>query len=175
MKRYIYMFLLVYIGFVFQSTIFPHFKLTNIMPNLLVILPTVAGFMFGRKLGMFTGVWCGFLVDCIYGNVIGISMIIFTVIGYLNGMATKLYFKDDMSIPIAALAISDLMYGFMYFICFFLLRGRFSILTYFVDVMIPEMIYTVVLGIVVYKVIQWLDEKIYPPADVPLKKDKDII
>lgn len=128
MKRYIYMFLLVYIGFVFQSTIFPHFKLTNIMPNLLVILPTTAGFMFGRKLGMFTGVWCGFLVDCIFGNVIGISMIIFTVIGYLNGMATKLYFKDDMSIPIAALAMSDLLYGFMYFICFFLLREDFRFL-----------------------------------------------
>ena len=71
--------------------------------------------------------------------------------------------------------MSDLLYGFMYFICFFLLRGRFSILTYFVDVMIPEMLYTVVLGIVIYKMIQWLDEKIYPPVDVPLKKDKDII
>lgn len=41
--------------------------------------------------------------------------------------------------------------------------------------MIPEMLYTVVLGIVIYKMIQWLDEKIYPPVDVPLKKDKDII
>ena len=174
MKRYLSMFLLIIVCFILQTAIFPYFQLLHTMPNLLVVLTAASGFMYGRKLGMYTGFLCGMFSDCIYGDVIGISILIFVVIGYINGMANKLYFKDDLSIPITAIALSDFLYGLLYFICFFLLRGRFSIFQYIVGVMVPEAIYTVVLGILIYKLIYWLEEKIYPPEEVPLKQEGKI-
>lgn len=174
MKRYLSMFLLIIVCFLLQTGIFPHLQLLYIMPNLLVVLTAASGFMYGRKFGMFTGFLCGMLSDCIYGDVIGINILIFVLIGYVNGMANKLYFKDDLSIPITAIALSDLMYGVLYFICFFLLRGRFSILRYFAGVMVPEAIYTVVTGIIIYKFMSWLEEKLYPPEEVPLKQENKL-
>lgn len=172
MKRYISMFLMIIIGFLLQTTLFPHLKLTNIMPNLLVILTAAGGFMYGRKFGMFSGFICGLLLDLIYGDIVGICIFIYVLIGYGNGMLNKLYFKDDLTIPLLAIALSDLMYGFLYYICNFMMRGRLSIFSYVIKVMIPEMIYTIVLGILIYKFMHWLEEKMYPEEEVPLSKEE---
>ena len=114
-------------------------------------------------------------VDCIYGEVIGISIFIFVVVGYINGIANKLYFEDDLSIPLASIAISDLLYGLLYYICMFMLRGRLHFFSYVVEVMIPEAIYTIIVGVFIYKFIHWLDGKLYPPEEVPLDKENKLI
>ena len=95
MKRYLTMFLLIIVCLVLQTTIFTHLKLTNVMPNLLVILTAASGFMAGRKLGMFSGFLCGGLLDILYGDVIGVCIFIFVLVGYIIGMANKLYIKED--------------------------------------------------------------------------------
>ncbi|MDD7403070.1 MAG: rod shape-determining protein MreD [Butyribacter sp.] len=170
MKRYISMFFIIIVGFLMQTSIFPNFQLINIMPNILVILTAASGFMFGRKVGIFSGFLCGALMDLMYGSVVGVGIFIYVLIGYVNGIANKLYFKDDLSIPLFAIAISDFGYGIMYYICYFLLRGRTDIFSYLIDIIIPEMIYTTLLGVLVYKFIHWLDDKMYPEEEVPLKK-----
>ncbi|MCD7825768.1 MAG: rod shape-determining protein MreD [Clostridiaceae bacterium] len=174
MKRYLSMFLLIVLCFVAQTSIFPHLALTNIIPNLMVVLTAVSGFMHGRKFGMYSGFVCGVLVDFMYSDVIGVSLFIFVLIGYLNGVFNKLYFKDDLSIPLFAIAFSDIIYGLLYYICNFLLRGRFQILYYIKSIMIPEMIYTILTGIVLYHLIHWIEDRLYPPQDVPLGKGDKI-
>lgn len=170
MKRYVSMFLMIIVCFLLQTSVFPYLQLTNIMPNLLVILTATSGFMFGRKLGLFSGFICGALMDLMYGSVVGVCIFIYVVIGYVNGMANKLYFKDDLSIPLFAIALSDIAYGLLYYICYFLLRGRLDIFSYMIDIIVPEMIYTIFIGIIIYKFIHWLDEKMYPEEEVSLTK-----
>ncbi len=170
MKRCISLIFLILVCFVLQTSVFTHIRLSNIMPNLLVILVSASGFMYGRKYGMFVGVICGGLIDLIYGEIIGVSIFIYVIIGYINGFANKLYYKDDLSIPLFAVAVSDLLYGMLYYICHFLLRSRFDILFYIIHIMIPEMIYTVAVGIVIYKILQWLEDRLYPQQEVPLAK-----
>lgn len=170
MKRYISMFLMVIVCFVMQTTVFSNLKISNIMPNLLVILVAASGFMYGRKLGIYTGFLCGAFADLMYGDIIGISIFIFVLIGYINGLGTKLYFKEDLLVPLCAIALSDLLYGFLYYICNFFLRGRFDIFYYTIHVIVPEMIYTVAVGIVIYKFMQWLEDKLYPVQEVTLAK-----
>lgn len=170
MKRYISMLLLTIVCFLLQTSVCPYSKLTNVMPNLLVVITSAAGFMYGRKLGLFTGFFCGGLIDLVYSSVVGVSIFIYVLIGYGNGMINKLYFKDDLTIPLFALAVSDLAYGFLYYICYFLMRGRLEVLGYLMQVMIPEMIYTTVIGIFIYKFMHWLEEKMYPEQEIPLGK-----
>lgn len=168
MKRYISMFLMIIICFILQTSVFSNLKLTNIMPNLLIILTAASGCMYGRGLGMFTGFFCGLLADLFYGDIIGISIFIFVLTGYAAGMSHKLYIKEDLAVPLTVIAFSDLVYGFLYYICFFLLRGRLDILSYIMHVMIPEMFYTIIIGIIIYNFMRWLEEKMYPPEEIPL-------
>lgn len=173
MKRYLSMFLLLVVCFLLQTTLFHYLHLGNVIPNLILIVTAISGFMYGRRLGMFSGVLCGALADLLYGNVIGISILIYSVIGYGNGAVNKLYFKDDYVIPIAAIAVSDLAYGILFYGCNFLLRGRLHFLYYLMNVMIPEMIYTILIGVIIFRFVRWLDEKINPPVEVPLEKKKN--
>ena len=174
MKRYISMFVLFYICFLLQTTVFTYFKISNVVPNLILLMTSISGFMYGRRMGMFIGLSAGLLTDLLYGEVVGISILIFAVIGYLNGSANKLYIKDDYVIPFTAMAVSDILYGLLFYFCHFLLRGRFHILSYFRSLMIPEMIYTFFVGIILYLLIKRLDAWIDPPQEIPLAPKRSI-
>lgn len=173
MRRYISIFILVVLCFLLQTTLFDRLELSNIKPNLLVIITAASGFMYGRKYGLFSGFLSGALIDLQYNEVVGICIFIFVLIGYVNGLANKLYFKDDLSIPLFAIAVSDLAYGMLYYVCYFLLRGRLEVLQYMAGIMVPEVIYTTLMGILLYKFIHWLDSKLYPPEEVPLKPPEE--
>ena len=168
MKRYISLFIMVIICFLLQTTIFQHFKLANVSPNLLVALTAASGIMFGRKAGMFTGFMSGILIDFIYCSIIGVNILIFVLIAYLNGTANRIYYKDDLSMPLFFIGISDLIYGILYFLFYFLLKGRLHFLFYLQSIILPGLIYTLLVSIVVYKFMHWLDEKMYPPVEIPL-------
>lgn len=168
MKRYISIFLLNIICFVLQSTVFQELKLANIAPNLMVIITAASGLMYGRKAGMFSGVLGGLFMDTMYSGVIGLNILIFAFIGYLNGMANKLYFKEDLSIPLISIAGSDLVYGLLFYVFRFLLRGRLDLFYYLGHIIIPEMIYTIFLGVLLYKFMRWLEEKVDPEETIPL-------
>lgn len=171
MKRYLSVFLMIVICFVLQTTVCQSLRLSNIMPNLLVILTAVSGFMYGRKFGMYAGFLSGALLDLMYGGVVGICIFIFVLIGYCNGLANKLYFKEDLTIPLLAIGASDVAYGVLYYICSFLLRGRLDIISYIIQIIIPETIYTVLLGVILYRFMYWLEEKLYPEKEVPIKRN----
>lgn len=172
MKHYISMFLLLIICFLLQTTLFQYLKIANVLPNMVLVITAVSGLMYGRKMGIFIGVLCGLLLDLLYGSVIGISVLIYLFIGYGNGSANKIYFKEDYLIPLTAIMVSDLAYSLLYYICNFLLRGRLHFISYFMDIMMPEMIYTVLIGSVIFLFIKKLDSWIDPPVEVPLKAKK---
>lgn len=71
MKRRIVMILLIFFGFILQSTLLKQIAIANISPNLLLILTVSFGLMRGKKEGMFTGFLCGFLSDLMYGDILG--------------------------------------------------------------------------------------------------------
>ncbi|MCH5268138.1 MAG: rod shape-determining protein MreD [Lachnospiraceae bacterium] len=174
MKRYLCVFLLLVVCFLLQTTLFTYLQIAHMVPNLILVVTVASGLMYGRRGGLFAGVISGLLVDLLYGNVIGVGILIYSVVGYLCGTGSKLYFDDDFAVPMVAVAVSDFLYGFMYYVCNFLLRGRLHILFYIRSVILPEMIYTVLVGSVLFYFIRWLDSKVNPPMEVPLKPKKPL-
>lgn len=168
-KRYFSIVLINIVSFILQTTVFDCLKLAGVKPNMLIIITAISGFMFGRRYGMFAGAVSGLLMDLMYNDIIGISILIYVFIGYVNGLLSKLYFKNDLTIPIIAIGISDLTYGFAFYVISFMLRGRLGFLIYLKQVIIPEALYTIIIGIFLYKFMHWLDAKLYPPVEVPLE------
>lgn len=172
MKHYISMFLLLVACFLLQTTLFQYLKIANVLPNMILVVTAISGLMYGRKMGIFIGGACGLLLDLLYGSVVGISILIFVFIGYGNGSANKIYFKEDYVVPFAAIIASDFVYSILNYICNFLLRGRLHLLAYCRNIMMPEMIYTALVGSILYLLIRKLDSWIDPPVEVPLKAKK---
>lgn len=151
MIRTITMTLLILITFILQSTVFQSLSIASIAPNLLLILTVSFGFMRGKKEGILVGFFCGILIDIFYGNLLGFYALIYMYIGYLNGFLCKVYYDEDVKVPMILTAISDLAYGFAVYGLQFMLRGRLHVMNYVWHIMLPEMIYTVLITVMIYR------------------------
>ncbi|MDE5818781.1 MAG: rod shape-determining protein MreD [Lachnospiraceae bacterium] len=143
---------LVLLSFVLQGTLMQWISLGGIVPNLLIIMTSAYGFMRGKKNGLLVGFFCGLLTDIFFGEVIGFYAIIYMYIGYANGMFHRVFFPEDIKLPLFLITVSDLAYGFAVYVLLYLLRGRFGLPYYFLHVIVPEMVYTIVLTLLCYPV-----------------------
>lgn len=153
MKRRIVMILLIFFGFILQSTLLKQIAIANISPNLLLILTVSFGLMRGKKEGMFTGFLCGFLSDLMYGDILGFQALLYLTAGYLCGFCYRIFYDDDIKMPVVLIAGSDLAYGILMYAFQFLLRGRISLPYYLGRIIIPEVLYTMILTILIYRLL----------------------
>ncbi len=149
MKRVVQI-LLIFICFLLQCTLFQSIAFAGIVPNLMVIVTSIYGFVEGRSDGMIAGFISGLLMDIFYADFLGINMLIFLYIGYVNGVANRVFYPDDIKFPILFISLSDLAYLFLTYFFGFLLRARFDIGYYFLHVILPEAAYTIVVATIVY-------------------------
>ena len=138
--------------FLLQSTVFPFFTIASVVPNLLLILTVSFGFMQGRTEGLFVGFFCGLLIDLFYGNLFGFYALVYMYIGFLNGFLCKIYYDEDIKVPMLLVALSDIVYNIVIYGLQFLLRGRLDFPFYLKNIMLPETIYTVVITILFYRI-----------------------
>ena len=123
MKRVVQI-LLIFICFLLQCTLFQSIAFAGIVPNLMVIVTSIYGFVEGRSDGMIAGFISGLLMDIFYADFLGINMLIFLYIGYVNGVANRVFYPDDIKFPILFISLSDLAYLFLTYFFGFLLRAR---------------------------------------------------
>lgn len=145
--------LLIVACFVLQTTFFKQLAFAGIVPNLLIILVASFGFMRGEKSGLILGFICGLLVDIFFGEVLGMYALLHMYIGYCNGKFSRIFFPEDIKLPMLCIIVSDLVYGLLCYGLLFLLRGRFHFSYYFLNIMVPEIVYTLVITLVLYPVI----------------------
>lgn len=150
----------IIILYVLQCTLFKALSLASVSPNLLLILTVLAGFLRGKKEGMYVGFFSGMVLDLFYGKVIGFNALLFMYIGYTNGFFNKVYYNEEVTLPIALVSASDFVYNFMFYIFAFLLRARLDFGYYLIHIIIPEMIYTVVVTLIIYRLALNINRKI---------------
>lgn len=157
MKRAVIYFIEIIICFVLQSSLYQFIGLARVMPNLLLILVVSNAYMRGRMTGISVGFFSGLLLDILFGNVIGLYAMLLLLIGYVAGFAHKIYSRDDFTLPLIFIALANFVYHFMYYIFEFLLRGKLDFLYYFRILILPEVVYTVAVATVLYKLLQTIN------------------
>ena len=157
MKRFLITTILIFICFLLQCTVFHVLAFGGIVPNLLIVLTASFGFMRGEKTGLLIGFFCGILVDIFFGNTIGFYALLYMYIGYMNGKFSAIFYPQDIKLPIALILGSDCFYGLVCYVIMFLLRSRFEFGYYFVHIILPEIVYTIVVTIFLYPLILWIN------------------
>lgn len=130
------------------------------MPNLLLILVVSTAYMRGRTSGLLAGFFSGLLIDIMFGSLFGLYALFLMLIGYLAGYTNKIYSKDDYALPLILIAIASFVYQFLYYVFEFLLRGKLDFLFYLRRIIIPEIIYTVAVATIVYKLLHIINNRL---------------
>lgn len=160
MKRITIYVLIIIAGFLLQVTEFPIFSFFLATPNILLIMVFSFGFMKGRLSGMLAGFLAGILLDFFYGEHIGFFALIYMIIGYVNGIGSRYYYDEYIHLPLALCIINELVLGLYVYTFRFLIRNRLDIGYYFMKIVMPELIFSVVITLLFYRFLLYINKRI---------------
>jgi len=143
---------------ILQMCVFPMALPVNVFPNLFIILTAACGFMMEEKEGLIVGFLCGMAYDVFFGDLVGFHALLYMYIGYFNGKFSRVFYPEDIKLPLVLITMSDLTYSLICYVLLFLLRGRLEFSYYFIHVILPEMICTLVATLIFYPPILKLNE-----------------
>ena len=149
MKSKIILFLTILACFLLQCTAMDYIAVGSVVPNLPLILCVSMGLMRGRKSGLCTGFYRASHRSVLWG-ILGFYALIYMYVGFLSGYAFRIYYDDDIKVPVILVAGGDLLYNLAVYALQFLLRGRMDFGIYLYRIIFPEIIYTVFLTLFVY-------------------------
>lgn len=81
-------------------------------------------------------------------------------IGYLNGLLYQVFFDEDIKVPMILTAVSDFGYNLVFYVIQFAFRMRFDFSAYLVHTILPEMVFTVLLSIPLYRIFFLINRKL---------------
>ena len=134
MRRKVNVFIIIAICFLLQTTLFQALSFASISPNLLIIVVSSFGFMRGKKEGMY--------------------------IGYINGCFRKMFYPEDLKLPMLLIAGSDLGCNLLIYFFLFLFRNRYHFQYYLWNIMLPELVYTMLITIFLYVIILKVNQRL---------------
>ncbi len=152
--------ILILICFLLQCTVFRFLAFGGIVPNLMIVLTASFGFMRGEKTGLMIGFFCGILADIFFASVIGFYALLYMYIGYMNGKFATIFYPQDIKLPVALILCSDFTYGIICYVIMFLLRSRFDFVYYLLHIILPEIVYTIVVTLLLYPLILWINTRL---------------
>ncbi len=158
MKRKIVEFILILFFLALQCTLGRHIALAGVAPNFLIIMPVIFGFLNGSNEGIVVGFVSGLLYDLYSGETVGLSALIFLYTGYLAGLFYQKYEERELFIPLCAIFIGDFAFNFIIYVLNFMLHNKLDIWFYLTHIIVPEAVYTVAVGLLMYPVLRPLNK-----------------
>lgn len=162
LRRIIIIALIIFICYILQTSVLSRYPLSGVTPNILICVVATYGFMKGRRYGILIGFCTGLLLDIYSGVLFGLYALVYMYIGLLNGLFKKQFFGDDLRLPMILIGTSDLIYGVLSYFVLFTIRSQKDFSFYFMNVIMPEVVYTLVVSIFVYYAIlhinNWIEK-----------------
>jgi len=136
--------------FLLQTSLFSFLRISGVVPNCLLILVVTVAYTRGQISAMITGFFAGMLLDLCFSQTVGFCAILYMIVAFFAGYARKIYYERDYIIPGALILAGEFVYSFLYYIIFFLLKGKLELHTFFIYTILPRMLYTVLAALALY-------------------------
>lgn len=144
----------VFILYFLQVNFFSWFTIAGIKPNIFVIFILFIGLFGNRSMGVIYGAACGLILDLIIEQKVGVNMIGLAFIGMISILFDKNFSKDSrMTIMLMVLSTTIIFEIVSYIMNYMLYSINIEILK-FIEILIVEVIYNVIITIIIYPVIQ---------------------
>lgn len=149
-------------------------ELAGVVPNLLLIVTMSFGLMRGRREGLLVGFVSGLLIDIFFGSALGPFAFIYMTLGYANGFFHRIYYVEDVLLPMLMITLNDFIFNVVVYAVYFLLRNRLNFGEYLVDIILPEMIYTIIVTLFFYKILVRINKMLKQSKEAD-ENDKRIV
>lgn len=160
MLRVFIMGIILFMNLILQSTFMQSISINGISPNLFVITTVSFALLRGKYAGAAVGFFTGLLQDIFFGKVLAFYALIYFLLGFFIGYLNRSFYRDSVLIPTAVVAGCDLVFGIVIYTFTYLFRGKLEFLFYFFNIILPEVAYTTLLAVVIYKLYHYMNYKL---------------
>ena len=155
--------LIVFLNFILQTTLCPLLAVRGIFPDTALIIVTSYALLRGSKEGAIVGGFSGLLMDIFFSKMIGFYTLLYLAIGLLFGRSQKNFYRENYILPVIVCAVSTVLFQAVLYITGFLFRGEGNLLHFLFSILGPDLVYTAVVTILVYRILfginEWLELK----------------
>ena len=156
MRRKITAIISIAVIYLLQTAVLREIVPTGTVPNLILAFVVIAGFLRGRRAGLWIGFVIGLITDLFSGGVFGFHALVYMLIGYADGMGHQVFFDHDYKIPMLMTAVSDFFYQIMFFL--FHAASVIPFGEYLKTTLVPELLLTVMAVLVCYPVFRRIEK-----------------
>ena len=137
-----------------QSNFFTWFTIAGVMPNIFIILVLFMGLFMKKKIGMILGLIFGLYLDIILGKTVGISGILFALIGLMGEILSKSFSKDSKITVIIMVIVATAFYeSIKYIFNMLITEGAVEALA-FAKILLIEIIFNTLITIIIFPIIK---------------------
>ena len=171
-SRILVLVLCYFLVYALHANFFNWFNIDGVQPNLFVVLVLIIGMFSNKKVGAIAGFIIGLYTDFLYSNCIGISSLLFAVIGY-NGSVLKNRFSAESKITIIIVeSIVTVLYEIILVAYRALALGAYIDVLSGIYILFVEIVFNALLVIILYPLITKLGtylENSYSNNDMPTR------
>lgn len=136
----------------FQVNFFNWFTIDGVQPNLFILLILFIGIFTNAKVGSVLGFFLGLYTDFLFSNTIGISAILFSVLGFCGEFLEKRFSRDSKITIVLMGSIITAIYEIVLYIVR-IVKYSINIDLTFIYLLGIEMLYNAFLIIILYPLI----------------------
>jgi rod shape-determining protein MreD len=101
--------LLLLFTLVVHTTLLPNVRIAGVMPDLMLLVAVCAGLEAGASYGAAVGFASGMLADLVLPTPLGLSALVFTLVGYAVGLAKAGLVRDVWWFPVIVAFVASSM------------------------------------------------------------------
>jgi len=174
-KKYIILIILIVLFAVVQTSAFPHMRILDNTPNIVMVLICVFAYFRGPAEGLYTGLAGGLILDILVGSVLGFYGLIYMISGFIMGCFPRQNIKDNLFITLSLtmlliFPVELIMYWLKktsIFISTGMESAAIDTLRFILNNVLPGVLYNCIMFIPIYYIIKKFDKY--------LNKDKKLM
>ncbi len=160
MRRIIVTALTLIINFVLLSTVFQNIEIRGVLPNTTIIIVISFSLLRGSTGGGTVGFFSGLMYDILFGSSIGFYALLLMLVGYISGKFNENFYRENYFLPAILSAAGVLAYESVIYITHVFMSGNFMYFYFLFNKFLPEVVYTLVFVIPVYRIIFAVNEQL---------------
>jgi rod shape-determining protein MreD len=152
MKKTAWLFAIMILCFILQSSIIHFFRINGVAVNLVLVVLIVVSLQTNELVGASCGILVGILWDVFYTGGFGINTLILMLIGFVGGKLSERVYKADFLTNLYFTVLGTVFYHFIFFIIHYFLKLEASSILYMGKSIIIEMVLNIMILYPVYRV-----------------------
>ncbi len=153
-------FIILLVNLVLQSTLFNYIQLFHIKPNTAVVIIVSYALLRGEIEGAMVGFFAGLMQDIFFGTSLGFFALTGLLLGFFCGKFFKNFYRENIFLPLVLCVLGVFFSSCIFYVFYFLLRGRLDFLYYFKHIILIEAAYTGAISLLLYNLLYFINLKL---------------